>query len=216
MTIICNHPTQKGYKTLSAPTNTNIIYFGSDASNHLIQYEPFTLPITKTYAYAKAVVKIDGKYVVFDCSHGVDKKGRPLFRYEENEDFFESHKECSSELGNLTESVVRDPSFKIVEIEPKIEPYEKIGSYARGSSDYAEQEGFVKYNGCTHHCIEIDSAVETVTLKMWDGSTMTIGLCSNISGTKTARGVRFCDIKTTLTGEVTVDGKLVKLNGKLK
>ena len=216
MTIICKHPTHKGYDTLSAPTTQNILYFGSEELNHLVQYEPITLPIKKHYAYVKAVVKIDNKYVAFDCSHGVDESGRPLFRYEENEDFFESHKECLSSLGSLTESVVRDFSFEIVEEPKRVEPYRQLGSYACGSKHYAEQEGFATHNNTTHHCIEINGAIETVTLKMWDGSTMVIGLCSNISGTKTTSGVRYCDIKTTLKGEVTLDGKIVKLNGKVQ
>lgn len=220
--IICNHPTQSGYDTLSTPNSNNILYFVNTGHNSGCEWY-LNVSSDKIGSYdtdrVKAVVKIDGEYLAFDCSHGLDTKGRPLFRYQEDmEDFFDFHKECLSELDKLTESVVKDPSFTIVDVEEpkKIEPYRQVGSYSCGSSDYAEQEGFVSYNNTTHHCIEINGAVETVTLKLWDGSTMVIGLCSNISGTKTTSGVRYCDIKTTLTGEVTVDGKLVKLNGKLK
>ena len=219
--IITDHPTQSGYTTLSTPNANNIIYFGNKGMDAGCEYYmPITLPSTKAYDYVKAVVKIDDEYLALDCSHGLDNKDRPLFRYEEDmEDFFDFHKECLSELDTLTESVVKDLSHKIVDVEEpkKIEPRHQVGAYACGSTDYAEQEGFATHNSrTTHHCIEINGAVETVTLKLWDGSTMTIGLCSNISGTKTASGVRYCDIKTTLKGEVTLDGKLVKLNGKLK
>lgn len=221
--IICNHPTQSGYSTLSTPTDNNILYFvNTDHHSGCVWY--LNVPSDKIGSYdtdlVKAVVKIDGEYLALDCSHGLDGKGRPLFRYEEDmEDFFDFHKECLSELDTLTESVVKDGSFTIVDVEEpkKIEPRHQVGAYACGSTDYAEQEGFATHNSyTTHHCIEINGAVETVTLKLWDGSTMTIGLCSNISGTKTDSGVRYCDIKTTLKGEVTLDGKLVKLNGKLK
>lgn len=222
--FICYHPTQNGYKTLSTPNANNILYFvNTDHQSGCEWY--LNVPPTKIGSYdtdrVKAVVKIDGEYLAFDCSHGLDKRGRPLFRYEEDmEDFFDFHREVLSQiedLDTLTESVVSDLSHKIVdEEEPKAEPRHQVGSYSCGSKSFAEQEGFATHNNTTHHCIEINGAVETVTLKLWDGSTMVIGLCSNISGTKTTRGVRFCDIKTTLKGEVTVDGKLVKLNGKLK
>ena len=220
--IICKHPTQGGYTTLSNPTEKNILYFVNTDHHSGCEWY-LNVPPTKIGSYdtdrVKAVVKIDDEYLAFDCSHGLDKRGRPLFRYEEDmEDFFDFHREVLSQLDTLTESVVRDLSFTIVdEEEPqKIEPYRQVGSYSCGSTDYADQEGFATYNNTTHHCIEINGTVETVTLKMWDGSTMTIGLCSNISGTKTTNGVRYCDIKTTLKGEVTLDGKLVKLNGELK
>ena len=93
--IICNHPTQSGYSTLSTPNANNILYFVNTDHHSGCEWY-LNVSSDKIGSYdtdrVKAVVKIDGEYLALDCSHGLDNKGRPLFRYEEDmEDFFDFH-----------------------------------------------------------------------------------------------------------------------------
>lgn len=201
--IISRHPKASGYQTIFNSNQNTVVYLND-------QWNVVSMPPTQVESFVYALVRVNGELKLYDCSHGCDRHKMPLIRFECSDKM--DHPNFPTAIGDhLVDSVV-NPNFEpTIQDLPPIEPYAQCGEhYALGSAEYAEQNGFETFNrGAIHHCIEITQGVETVTLNLWDGSQIVIGLYGDTN--RLPRQVRFADMRTkNFTGEVTVNGSKVK------